>query len=146
MSNIRDFNIESQTGKDLLKQIREGLPSMKLRSADNRGNREYEKVKSLDAIVKRLLEELKLGVRGDDVQICTITHYPQHLGYTVWQISNGITIRNTTGPGYLIPINIKGNAHLNSEETLRYGCYSYYNGVTDLTPELDCIFVVQKTK
>jgi len=67
MSDIRDIEITSKMGKDLLKEIRVGLPSLKLRSADSRGNREYEMVKSLDTIVKRLLEELKLAVRDDDV-------------------------------------------------------------------------------
>ena len=72
------------------------------------------------------------------------TQYQQHLGYTVWRISNRITIQNKTGPGYLNPIRVSGSPSLNPGGQQQPGWYTYYPDDTELTPELDCIFVAKR--
>lgn len=59
----------------------------------------------------------------------------------MWQISKTALIQNTTGPGYLIPIRISGSPCLNPGGPQQPGWYTYYTVDTQLTPELDCIFV-----
>jgi hypothetical protein len=68
----------------------------------------------------------------------------QHLGFTVWRISTRINlIHNTRDPAYLIPISIiSGTPSLGSECPQVPGNYTKYGSQIDLTPELDCIFVV----
>lgn len=55
-----------------------------------------------------------------------------------------ITIRNAAGPGYLIPIPGFRNACLNPGGLQYPGWYTCYAVVTDLIPELDCIFVAER--
>ncbi|KAL8668515.1 MAG: hypothetical protein Q9168_006855 [Polycauliona sp. 1 TL-2023] len=109
MSDIKNYEITSQEGKELLKQIEDELPRIKTRNQDSHGNREYEPNEILAAKVRELLKNLQLS----------------HLGYTVWRIMNPITIQNTTGPQ-------------------QPKWYTYYSVDTELTPELDCIFVAKK--
>ncbi|MCJ1258727.1 hypothetical protein MMC24_006560 [Lignoscripta atroalba] len=128
MSDFKNYEIDSQ-GKEMLKQIEDELPRLISRNHDSHGNREYEPNSILDAKVRPLLVNLQLS---------------QHLGYTVWRISNRITIQNKTGPGYLNPIRVSGSPSLNPGGQQQPGWYTYYPDDTELTPELDCIFVAKR--
>lgn len=104
MSNIKDLEITTQKGKDLLKKIKEALPGMVMRLVDTRGNQQYKLEEPLDAKVKELLEDLDLGVSFESIQNPVTTEYSQDLEHTVWHISNHIRIKASTGLGHLIPI------------------------------------------
>ncbi|EEQ29522.1 uncharacterized protein MCYG_02341 [Microsporum canis CBS 113480] len=66
------------------------------------------------------------------------------LGYTAWKISNRVTIRNATGPEYIIPItDISNNARLLPGHKLQSGLYVYHTEVVDLIPSLVCLFVTK---
>jgi len=74
MSNIKNREIASTRGKDLLKQIQVALPRMIQLPVDTRGNQQYELEGPLNATVKQLLEELGLGVRNEGIQWCAATN------------------------------------------------------------------------
>lgn len=63
MSDTKNHEITSQEGKELLKQIEDELPRIKLRSQDNHGNQEYEPNEILAAKVRELLVNLHMSVR-----------------------------------------------------------------------------------
>lgn len=66
MPDVKTFEITSKEGKDLLKDIEAELAHTKLREKDSNGNREYQKGDKLHIMIRQLLVNLKLGVRGDD--------------------------------------------------------------------------------
>lgn len=68
------------------------------------------------------------------------------MGYTVWRISTRTTIMHqTTGAGYLIPINIiSGTPSLGAGCPQRLGYITKYETEVDLTPQLDCIILVSR--
>jgi hypothetical protein len=141
--STKNHEITSESGKALLKQLRDWLPGAGF-AKDNNGNRKYNQDERLDAKVMPLLKDLGLHVcrNATGPSSCLIDTF-QNLGYTVWRISNRITIHNTTGPGYLIPIlEISGNPSLTPGGPQKAGWYTYIPVDTDLVPELDCIFVV----
>ena len=142
MSGTKTHEMDAQ-GTKLLKEIEEELPRTKLRDQDTYGNQEYERTATLERKVMLLLAHLKLSV-CDNAAACPSTTYDQqHLGYTVWQISKSIPIRNTTGPGYIIPIRVSGSPCLNPGGPQQPGSYTYYSVPTRLTPELECIFLAK---
>jgi hypothetical protein len=146
MSTIKHYEITPQ-GQELLKQIEDELPQIKLLKSDDHGNREYEPNAKLDAKVMPLLENLELSVREDAIIMSKqLLNIWQNLGYTVWRISNRITIHNETGPGYLIPVHISGSPCLTPGGPQKPGSYTYYSVDTELSPELDCIFLAQHRK
>ena len=69
MLDIKNYEITSQKGKELLKQIEDELPRIKSRNQDSHGNREYESNEVLDAKVRELLVNLQLSVRYDAITI-----------------------------------------------------------------------------
>lgn len=68
MSNIKNLEITTPRGKDLLKQIQVALPRMIRLPVDTRGNQQYELGGPLNATVKQLLEDLGLGVCNEGIQ------------------------------------------------------------------------------
>lgn len=128
MSGVERHEIISTESKELLEKIQNELPRSNQQGKDSLGNRMYGPSERLDAIVKDLLASLQLG----------------HLGHTVWRISNGITIKKPIGTGFLIPIYILGSPRLEPGGLQQPGWYTSYMVETDLTPELDCIFVGSK--
>jgi len=141
--STKHYEITSESGKALLKQLRNWLPEARFTKDDN-GNRKYDQDEMLDAKVMPLLKNLGLHVykNATGPSSCLIDTF-QNLGYTVWRISNRITIHNTTGSGYLILIlEISGSPSLTPGSPQKAGWYIYIPVDTDLVPELDCIFVV----
>ena len=63
MSNIKNYEVTSQDGKELLKQIEIELSRSKLRGQDSHRNREYEPNEVLEEKVRALLINLQLTVR-----------------------------------------------------------------------------------
>ncbi len=59
----------------------------------------------------------------------------------MWRIAKSIIVQNKTDPGYLIPIRVSGSLSLNPGGPQQPGWYTCYTVDTQLTPELDCIFV-----
>ena len=139
MPDTKNIAITPQ-GKELLRQIEDYIKTL---NQDSHENREYEINQTLDAKVRLLLVNLQLSVR-DDAAIILSYLYQQHLGYTVWRIAKRITIQTTSSPGYLIPIRVSGNPSLNPGGPQQPGWYTHYTVDTELTPELDCIFVAKK--
>ena len=66
MPEVEVFEITSKESKDLLKDIETELAHTKLGERDSNGNREYQKGDKLQIMIRQLLVNLKLGVRGDD--------------------------------------------------------------------------------
>ncbi|KAF7505077.1 hypothetical protein GJ744_001296 [Endocarpon pusillum] len=124
------FNLtttEITKGRQSLKELQDWLPNAQYDKRDG-GNWEYRINADLKAKVIPLLKDLEL----------------QHMGYTLWRISIRTTIgHRTTGAAYLIPIHvISGTPSLGQECLQIPGQFTKYQTQVDLTPELDCIFVV----
>ena len=68
----------------------------------------------------------------------------QHLKFTVWRIlHNTNLIANDLGPAYLIPIKIiSGTPSLGLNNPQKPGHYLVYERNSNLTPALDCVFVI----
>lgn len=64
----------------------------------------------------------------------------------MWRIAKSKTIQNKTGLGYLIPIRVSGSPSLKPGGPQQPGWYTCYTVDTQLTPELDCIFVGKAKK
>lgn len=127
MTNAKITNAEiSEEGKQSLRNLQEALLQAEYTEMDN-GDRKYSN-KSLDKHMFPLLQSLGL----------------QHLGYTAWRILNPTTIRNKTGPDYIIPIRIlSSNPQIIPGGPLEPGMYICHDGKIDLLPELECVFVTR---
>ncbi|KAM5442747.1 hypothetical protein MferCBS31731_002131 [Microsporum ferrugineum] len=117
-----------EEGRLLLEKIQQAFSDGKIVAAEEFcGNVKYTNA-SLDAYVLPLLKYLDLN----------------DLGYTAWKISNRVTIRNATGPEYIIPItDISNNARLLPSHKLQSGLYVYHTEVVDIIPSLVCLFVTK---
>ena len=73
MFDIENYEITSQHGKELLKQIEDEISRIKPRNQDSYGNREYELSELLDEKVRALLVNLQLSVREGVISIIPAT-------------------------------------------------------------------------
>ncbi|EGE08393.1 hypothetical protein TEQG_07500 [Trichophyton equinum CBS 127.97] len=119
-----------EEGRRLLEKIQKAFSDGKVAAKpteEDSGNVKYTNA-SLDAYVLPLLQYLDLN----------------DLGYTAWKISNRITIKNATGPEYIIPItDISNTARLFPGHKLQSGLYVYHTETVDLLPSLVCLFVTK---
>ena len=62
MSDTRNYEVTTEHGKGLLKQIADELPRVTLRNQDSHGSQDYELNNMLDEKVRAVLVSLQMSV------------------------------------------------------------------------------------
>lgn len=138
MPDIQNHRIDPQ-GEKWLKQIEKELPHMNLRKPDVYGNLEYEPNEILNAKVKPLLVNLQSSVCNDATYTRQVTIFQQHQDTLYGEYRNLYPSKTKQVQGTIFPFAYYQEPNPGGPQ--QPGSYTYYLVDTDLTPELDCIFV-----